>query len=96
MVTEKHNIEFLDKITDSSLLEYKIKIFVNKPKFEFDFVNIDSLGNIAGIYQIINVVSEKSCIGKSSTVGYRLWEHLEVLEKGNHSNIDLQKDFIKY
>lgn len=95
MVTEKHNIEFLDNIVDSSLLGYKIKLFTNKPEFKLDFVDIGNLGNITGIYQVINIISEKSYIGKSSNVGYRLWEHLEALEKRNHKNIDLQRDFIK-
>lgn len=51
---------------------------------------------ISGIYVIINKITGKSYVGQSKNIMFRWAQHVEDLVNSRHSNLDLQKDWIKY
>lgn len=51
---------------------------------------------LAGIYRILNTVTDKCYIGSSINFGRRFKEHVKKLTKGNHSSIKLQRSVFKY
>lgn len=50
----------------------------------------------SGIYQIINTTTDKSYIGSSNNIYKRITRHSNLLKKGLHPNIHLQRAFDKY
>ena len=49
-----------------------------------------------GIYIIVNLATEEEYIGQSKTIGYRLKNHISLLEKNKHGNSHLQRSWNKY
>lgn len=49
-----------------------------------------------GIYQIVNIISDKRYIGKSNNIERRFWQHRNELNKGTHGNKYLQRAWNKY
>lgn len=49
-----------------------------------------------GVYYIQNLVSEKFYVGSSQDVFKRIGDHLTLLKNGNHTNIHLQRSYIKH
>jgi group I intron endonuclease len=54
------------------------------------------LQSISGIYKITNLISNKLYVGCASNIRTRINDHIYNLRKGTHSNIYLQKAWIKY
>ena len=51
---------------------------------------------MVGIYQIVNIISDKRYIGKSNNIERRFWQHRNELNKGTHGNKHLQRAWTKY
>lgn len=54
------------------------------------------MGDISGVYKIMNVETGKFYIGSSKNIKQRFKEHIDDLESGWHSSEDMQNDWIKY
>lgn len=54
------------------------------------------MGDVCGIYQILNKKNGKRYIGLSKHCNYRMKQHIRALNSGNHSNIHLQAAWDKY
>lgn len=54
------------------------------------------LKNKSGIYQIINLNNKKRYIGSANDLYNRFRQHLSSLRRQKHSNLYLQRSFIKY
>ena len=53
-------------------------------------------GKISGIYKIVNKVNGKYCVGSSSNIVQRWYQHKRSLRKNNHWNDKLQLAWNKY
>lgn len=62
---------------------------------QLEFV-IDDFLPIAGVYEIKNKITEKIYIGQSISVQKRIRGHIKLLEKNQHSNQLLQKEYNDY
>ena len=54
------------------------------------------MAKIKGIYRIKNVINEKSYIGSSINIKSRIQRHKSELKNNKHSNLKLQRAYIKY
>lgn len=55
-----------------------------------------SFKNIIGIYFIRNIINNKVYIGSSKNLYRRVYEHMRLLNNGEHHSIHLQRSFDKY
>lgn len=54
------------------------------------------IGNVTGIYQILNTVNGNCYIGKAINISARYKKHLSELQNNKHYNTHLQRAFNKY
>ena len=50
----------------------------------------------SGIYQIINLITNKSYIGSTKDFKNREWQHFNMLERNKHSSKKLQRSYNKH
>lgn len=56
----------------------------------------NDIGNVSGIYKIVNKVNGKYYVGSSKNIFERKSRHLKSLRNGSHHSIHLQRAFNKY
>lgn len=54
------------------------------------------IGNVSGIYKIVNKIDGKYYVGSTKNFNERINRHFKSLRRGKHHNINLQRSFDKY